>query len=112
MPPSTKYPRIHHSQFGAAAKCSAGGIGRLSAGHARAAEREDAGDEPSDRGHGAAEITGHVVARWELRVLGVRQVVRLRLVHQQEERVEAAVHLRIAAVELRGLVARALERRD
>src|SRR5439155_24680449 len=108
MPPKKKYARIHHSQFGGAAKCSAGGIGLLV--HPLGAEREHAGNEADDGGDEAARVPREVVAARQRRILSARQLVDLGLVHEQEEGVEAPVHLRVAAVELRLLVARGLQR--
>src|SRR5437667_49041 len=59
IPPKKKYARIHHSQFGGAAKCSAGGIGLLI--HPLRAEREHTGDEAEDRGDEAARVPREVV---------------------------------------------------
>src|SRR5438093_387695 len=98
MPPKKKYARIHHSQFGGAAKCSAGGIGLLI--HPLRAEREHTGDEAEDRGDEAARVPREVVAAGQRGVLRARQLVDLGPVQEQEERVVLGAHDRVRGTHL------------
>src|SRR5207245_3339430 len=80
--------------------------------HAAVTEREQPRDQTDDGGRHAADITGKIVPARERRVRLIGELVDLGLVHQQEERVEPAVDLVVASVELRLLIAGGLERRQ
>src|SRR5438094_1049503 len=102
MPPRKKYQTINISQPGVLS------IAISLAARPECEHRAEADDE---RGADRQERVDHHVTRRQLRAR--RQVVRLRLREEEEERVEAAEKaLGVGAVQLRVLEAEALQRLD
>src|SRR5207244_13100940 len=104
-PPTKKYSTIHQPQLGAAKEgLKSGGIGRI---HPAFAERQHAGETGQNGGDYSQTAADGQVATGQVRRLGKTE--RRRCVFDQIERIEAAQHGFIAAVQSRLGVASLLQ---